>query len=340
MPGLSPDAPIEERLNRLNLVHPDDEEIYAMTPERLTDLFSHTTGHINEAKLIKSMIWQDYERLQSGELVPIYSNIRGYWYERLKPVLGRARAYAGEPDSGLRKQYNIMIRAFRQMVLGYQLFRYADFGFKDDRAPLRHIGEVLPNYILCAEKTGHFPFLQDMAEQYGITIISFHGQPSALSTEYLIADLVKAGVDLAGPLPVFTIVDFDPAGLSIAENFVEQLEQFGYQGPITPISLVHPKFMSKEQIAANRYPLHVSGSQRKKYLRWLDATAGGLEPYGYGKTYGLEADAMTYPQFEAVFVTELHNHLPDGNADAVRRLALTGQLIDTLITLHTQRVLG
>jgi len=306
------------------------DEIFSMSKTELKQHFSFNNGGFHTSLCIKNLIWQDHGMLERGDLQPFHGNLRSYWYARVKPVLGRAKAktYA--------KKYDMMIDKFVEMVVHKRLFNYADFGFTDEGANNRKLGEVNTHVVCVAEKTGHFPLLKEIKQDYENTIVALGGQPSALSSEYLLGELVQAGFDLGDAIRLLTIVDYDPAGDIIAKSFKHQLQALGFTGEITRIDLAHPDRMSAEQIRLNKFHLSTRHSERTKNQQWA-AKTGGLTAYGHGLFYGLEADAMTWAQLTAAFDQEAVPHLTVPREQVINR-RLKRELIQVLRELLLVRL--
>ena len=307
-----------------------EEDIFEMSRSELREHFGVVSGGVNASLLIKNLIWQDRGKLERGELEPFHGNIRSYWYARVKPVLSRARA------RGATKKYDMMIGQFVGMAMDHDLFDYADFGFHDEGGHNRQLGGGNRHVFLVAEKEGFMPLLQEFLRDYDVTIVALGGQPSALSSEYLVAELKAAGFDPEGPVPLITIVDYDPAGDSIARAFMWQLGAVGFAGELVRIDLVLPERMTAEQIKLNKYPLSRRKSERKKNQKWAGRTRGLLD-HGHGLLYGLEADAMSWSQLLEAFDAEVLPHL-DVPHDQVVRRRLKRELVEVLKELLLVRL--
>ncbi len=308
-----------------------DDEIFTMSKSELREHFGFaTTSGVHTSRLIRNLIWQDHGKLERGELAPMRGNIRSYWYSRTKPVLARAKA------KKWAKKYDMMINQFVTMALHRRIMNYADFGFTDEGAHARTLGTANIRIVCVAEKTGHLPLLQELQQDYDNTIVALGGQPSALSSEYLLHELEQAGLQLSDTIHLLTIVDYDPAGDIIANSFIYHLQALGFTGDVSRIDLAHPDRMSDEQIRLNKYPLSRRKSERKKNQRWA-ARTGGLTAYGHSALYGLEADAMTWEQLTEAFDQEVAPHLNIPRDQVVRR-RLKRELIEVLKELLLLRL--
>jgi hypothetical protein len=240
---------------------------------------SARSGRIVLARLIRNIIWQAYERIQAGTEPPIGGNLRTFWYLWVKPVLART---SGNDDAKM-DPYDVMLRAFSEMVLSLRLFKYADFDFTDENWENRRIGTLRPEQIVFTEKRGWIRFLREVHEQLGTSTLALGGAPSALTSEYT-ADHIRQA---AGPdklVRLIGVVDYDPAGESIATSFRGQLEACGLavEGLET---LIHPRHYSAAELEMFRFPLPTK--QTTKNERWMERT-GGIG----GKPFGLESESM------------------------------------------------
>ena len=134
----------------------------------------------------------------------------------------------------------------------------------------------------------------------------------------LLRELEQAGFTRTEPVPMLTIVDYDPHGALIADSFVYQCGKLGFSAELDRIDLAHPSRMSHDQIRLNRYPLSRRKSERKKNHKWA-AKTGGLSEYGYSALYGLEADAMSWSQLTDAFDEQVGPHLAIPREQIVRR---------------------
>ena len=114
----------------------------------------------------------------------------------MKPVLGRF--WDLNDNKYGDKLYKYLTDIFSDYVGEPHLFRYADFGLVDEAGGFWQVGEQHPTLIVAAEKQGHWKMLQAIAAETGVTVISLGGQPSLMTTEALINQLMTKGVDLDG----------------------------------------------------------------------------------------------------------------------------------------------
>ena len=153
---------IDDILEQLRISEPG-ESIFDMSYYKLRKHFSFAGGGLHTSRLIRNLIWQDHAAIEGGDLPQSHGNIRSYWYERCKPVLARAKARK------FAKKYDMMIGQFVAMVVNHSLFSYSDFGFTDEGAHNRKLGGANRHVFCVAEKSGHMPLLQELADDYDVT---------------------------------------------------------------------------------------------------------------------------------------------------------------------------
>jgi hypothetical protein len=277
-PMVPPGAP-QDVLDRLGIVR-FTQDMRALHRDQLAEAFaSQRSDRIILTRLIRSIIWQVLERIRSGELEPIPGNLRTFWYRHVKPVL----AHIPDDDAAKTDPYETMLAAFTKLIMAEKLCRYAEFDFTDSNWEHRRLGDQRPHILLFAEKRGWMRFLKQAHEQWGVTVLSLGGAPSALTSEYTAAHLrpllkPDTQVHLVG------IVDFDPSGSVIAQAFQNQLAQTGL--PNTHLhTLIHPRHYAPEELTLFRFPL--PAGQTTLTTRWMEQT-GGLN----GEKWGLESESM------------------------------------------------
>ena len=258
-----------------------------MDAEELRGEFGFVSSdRLNVAKLIRNLIWQAYTRIRDGKREKIDSNIRGFWYTDVKPVLSRL----GRNTSG--RQYTERVYDYLlEMVTKHKLFNYADFGFVDETEGMKYIGRTNVHTILFVEKDGLFPIVKRIAEKYDCVGLSTGGYPSILSAEYLIRGMTRF-THLRHHFDILSIVDYDANGWIIEKEFVKQLSSFDVK-EYTLHSIIHPKHLSAEQIEGSKYKL----KDEKKTRTWMGIT-GGVN----GEPFGVEANAFTPKQIESIFL--------------------------------------
>ena len=271
-----------------------DEEIRSMDAEWLRKEFGFvSSGRLNVAKLIRNLIWQAYTRIRDGKRETIDSNIRGFWYTDVKPVLSRL-GLETQGRTYTERVYDYML----EMVTEHRLFNYVDFGFVDETEGMKYIGKTNVHVVLFVEKDGLYPIVRRLAQKYDCVGVSTGGYPSILSAEYLIRGIARY-THLRHHFDVLSIVDYDPNGWIIEKEFVEQLQMFDMKD-YSLHQIVHPKHLSEEQIELSKYRLKAV----KKTESWMKET-GGID----GEAYGIEANAFASKQIEEIFLGHVGERL-------------------------------
>lgn len=271
-----------------------DASIREMNKVSLHECFcTKRSKRINVARLVKNLLWQAYEHIETKKRPTVDGNLRSLWYSDVKPVLSRAGALK-DTDAGYSLLSDLMASMVNQKLLSYRAFDFTDERYDD-----RRIGKKRKHVLLTSEKRGHWRWLKRMQEAHGVTIIALGGQPSLMSTEYFVAEMKKAKMNLTKTIPMFTVVDYDPAGESIAQSFIRQLKCFGVKN-VKRIDLIKPVYMTKEQVELSCYQLSSEAREKAQAAKWVKLT-GGVN----GKPYGMEADAMSTEQLTEVFEKNL-----------------------------------
>ena len=271
---------MNEKLKKLKIVT-SKEDFRTMNQAELRKLFAaRSSGRIILQRLIRGVIWQAYQRINSGLEDPVEGNIRTFWYRFIKPVLSHF-----DDDNSLKSDpYDIMLRVFTEMVMEHKLFNYRDFDFTDENWENRRIGSAYPHIILFTEKRGWIRLLNEQHKKWDVTTLALGGAPSALTSEYTLNSINKAIGKPARVLHLVGIVDWDPSGQIIANSFQEQLRKLGAE-KTTLTTIIHPKHYTESELKIFKYPL--PKRMKTKTATWLEQT-GGIN----GKAIGLESESM------------------------------------------------
>ena len=283
---------IQERLKNTGIRH-YDVLIHDQKKNWLIKKFSDGADEypVNVARLIRNIVWQQRERIISGEKGKLDELIRTFWYMYIKPTLSRAGALAVQVD-----QYKQLSAQIADMVTEFDLMRYRDLGFTDDNLPHRFVGTINPHIIIFSEKIGHQNFLQKFYNKFNVSIISLGGQPSLLNSEYFVEDIKKSGVNLKRSFYLFSIVDYDTSGYIIQNAFLNNLEYYGLKNLIVN-NIVNPDMLSPEEIYHSRYKIPVKSmeTKNKKWLKHIKNMNYKNQKYlvDGNDIYGLEAESIS-----------------------------------------------
>ena len=287
--------PIDVRLRREGIYY-YKEIIHLQPKEWLIKEFGPGKKYpVNVNHLMKNIIWQVRTRIIQKQQPPVEGLIRSFWYLYIKPVLARTNSLSKTVD-----QYSQMIQTFVRLIQYCDLMRYKDIGFTDDNQNDRKLG-INNHIILFAEKAGHYPLLQRIAQDSEITILSLGGQPSLLSAEYFTDEMKAQGIDIRKSFYTFSLVDYDTSGWIIKEAFLNDLNFFGLKH-IQHKDLILPDIFTKEEIELNKYPIPTSKEMQDKNKKWLQES-GGIN----GQLYGLETDAVPIKKIEELFFAEIED---------------------------------
>lgn len=256
-----------------------EKDVRLMSRDELAVHFASQSGRIVLTRVLKSVIWQAYEKIQAGEEDLGGGNIRTFWYRWVQPTL----AHMHDDDGHKTDPYRIMTEMFSELILEHKLFRYKDFDFADDNWSDRLVGEQRPAFLVFSEKRGWTRFLKRLHRDLGVSVLALGGFPSALTSEYT----THALKEVLGPdasVKLIGIVDYDFSGALIAESFREQLEAAGLVVESME-TMIHPKHYKAEEIEMFKVPL--PRTQKTKLRKWLEKI-GGVG----GEAYGLEAESM------------------------------------------------
>jgi len=295
------------------------EEIKKRFPGRLKliqDKQNSKADGVNDARLIRTFIWQSYLMIKSHELTPMKGNMRTFWYRELGPLLKYHGLYEedrfeGEklPDEVMkiiedfhddearvielervfkgqgRELYLLdkMSKSFDDFVLN-GFFRFQDeFEFQDPREAFRIIGVKRPRYIFFTEKEGLFWLCKEIAKTYGISAVASHGEPGYLTMEYF-SDALKAK-DVRN-VEIGSLTDYDPWGYNIAKSFGKKMETSIFGFGVNRTSLTSINLFSDYALEHKKRNLNnVSPSKVAQVDAWMEITNGI-----HGTRYGMHVD--------------------------------------------------
>jgi len=321
-----------------------DEKIHEQKKEWLIDKFKkgRKTYPVNVTKLVRNVIWQLKERIQSGERRPLKELIRTCWYMYIKPTLFRAGALSRTTD-----QYSVLTDNLAYLVAKRKLMSYTDIGFRDQNRSNRKIG-INANIILFSEKASPQDFLREMHEKYQVTVIILGKQPSVLSSEYFVNDLKARGVNLRRSFYLFSIVDFDPSGWIVRNSFINQLKAFGIKN-IKYLDCIHPDMLTPFEIEMSKYRVPAKKDMVKKNKNWLKEVekmnynnfkhmAPVPDPRRKGKTetYGLESESVSSERLKKVLDEKLEPLV--GKSERILKIYQLEQFNETMKSLMIQKL--
>ena len=277
-----PDTTQEELEKRLKAqgIARLQKDIRLMNREELAQHFaSKNSGRIILTRLIKSIIWQAYEKIQAGEEDLGGGNIRTFWYRWVQPTL----AHMHDDDSHKTSPYQVMTEMFSDLVMNEKLLRYRDFDFTDENWNNRFIGSERGDILIFSEKRGWMRFLTRLHKDLGVSVLALGSFPSALTSEYT-SHALQDALGSGKSVRLIGIVDYDFSGALIAKSFRTQLEATGLKIHSMQ-TMIHPKHYESQEIQMFKVPL--PKRQKTKLAAWLKKT-GGID----GQPFGLESESM------------------------------------------------
>ena len=292
-------------------------DIKTFSRERMLSCFrQYGVNEINKKRVIKNILYQLWRWIKKGIEAKGDGNIRSLWYQ-VKTVLAYHSDIleAGDVDTF----YNTL----QEMIEEKELFRYKDFGFFDETADWRAVGEKLPHVLLVTEKKGLLFFIQSMATAVGASYMTLKGEPTMIAMEYFGDELrEKCG---GRPLTILCVTDIDPAGDSIQRNLAKGLAKTN--AIERTVRLVDTSLYTDQQIKIIRWQTAhylqkgdeikpappTSKSWLTKALKWFETMQDPRllefkdQADGWTKVtiYGIEADSADRLKVEARFLAEV-----------------------------------
>lgn len=316
-------------------LHPDDwkrlrsnvefeaVDLELATTAEILALFPGTSGDrpgsVNDARLIRTYLWQLWLKIQTKQAPPVEGNIRSTWYQALEPfyqkhdLIDRKALLQSSLQQleeapikgiGIRKRTSEADRIATNMteILGEfiysHVFRFSDFLYQE---PIDHralVGRDKPRNLYFTEKEGLWRLAKELHEDKlnlgnSISVMASNGQPSLLALDYFCQGLINRGVRriVAG-----CFSDFDPWGYLIAQGLDDKLRFLGFD--VTTYYLTSASLFSPQQIAHGRDFSNLDPINDKALLtlvnNWL-AVTNGVD----GRPIGLHIDVLSSGQKSA-----------------------------------------
>ena len=213
-------------------IHWDSPDLKTATTEQVLAEYPAPAGgkddapQINDARLLRTMIWQSWIKIQASLMLPIEGNLRSYWYQVVKPFYRRHNLleHGRSPRSTGDAIGAIMNEAFADYV-SRRVFEYTG-AFQFYSADLFwQRGKDQPRILLFFEKRGMYKWAEWAYKNIArISYMASRGQPSFLELEKFSKDFAdgKVGTFVIGGFP-----DWDPYGWKIMEELDAKLRFLG-----------------------------------------------------------------------------------------------------------------
>lgn len=258
---------------------------------------------VNDAKFIRTFVWQFVVGVLGGRERPVRGNLRSVWYRELRAVLFRLKLLEYNDDPGddgtvdevrLGKPTNrgaylldVMEEAFQQMFLA-GFFRYSDLQVYDARENFWVLGKERAGIVFFTEKEGLYWLCREIQARFGVTVIASRGSPIWITVDYMVAALRRRGVS---NVLLVCLSDYDPWGYDMGRQVqvkfadpVFDLRRVGMD-MLTRLSLFSPQRLesSKRYLLVGhpdpKDPVH------EFVMAWV-ARTGGI----HGEPYGIHVD--------------------------------------------------
>ena len=200
--------------------HPDLtlQRFHDMTKEEAWDLF-HWGKNINITQLVYSIILA-----ATKERWTETRGVREFWYNPVKPIVYRLGGDTRELDE---KDLDRVLSEKISELVKSGLITYKQLGIVDYRTQRMLYesidrAECWKDVILFVEKDSAYVHLRPLKELLNITLASGGGVSKTACAEDL-TNKLEPGHEYR----IFTVVDYDPYGTFIGEEFVQKLQLMG-----------------------------------------------------------------------------------------------------------------
>jgi hypothetical protein len=261
-----------------NLFSLDREAIIKLFPPAVRssdDPKQHPKSPVNDAMLMRTLIWQVFLLTLAGQRAPLEGNLRSCWYQIVEPFYTMKQLlelpagpsalllldttslltlfrreqkeeetlelYGSISEGGRHGAYvlGLMAACFDEFIFN-RIFTFVEpFKFFDPRSNFHIIGQKTPSFVLFTEKEGLWKFIQRLAKEKGISAMASHGEAGLLTLEYFTNQLKG---HYCSYIRLCALNDFDPWGWEIGVNAKRnmQLNAFGNveeDGSIAPLQV-------------------------------------------------------------------------------------------------------
>jgi len=258
--------------------------------ETLIALFRQN-GRLVHTALLRTLVWQTLGLVLAEVEDPVCGNIRSFWYQFVDPLYSRHKLYkevrsndpsyqrfleqADEallrgPEDQVKKEYTAKLneQTLQEFVLE-GIFKYSGpFQFKDSKADQGLVGRGTASIVLVCEKEGLFGFIRQAYDEQGISVMCSNGNPSTLSLEHFIDQLKAKKI---ANISLGCLVDYDPKGYEIGEDFRAKFQMFGLKLRSFNI-LTSLELFTDNSLIENSYALPKPEGKAAK--AWFEKTGG------------------------------------------------------------------
>ncbi len=247
---------------------------------------------VNDSRLIRTMLWQSWIKIQAGVDDPVDGNIRSYWYQRVEPFYRKHDLLEVKTrERNGRASATSVAETMTDIVgefVAHRIFEYGGaFNFEPGMESLVKKGRDFPRILFFTEKEG-LKKLADHAFKYAtISYVVSKGQPSFVNLEYFAKRFIGSRV---GTMVIGAFCDWDPWGLQIAEQMDAKMRFLGKSigFKVETYMLTSRKLFMEEDILA-AHDLSTEPEHAKVVAHWM-AWGGGID----GKPLAIHLDVMPF----------------------------------------------
>lgn len=321
-----------------------DEDISKMDLKTLREHFGYKKGSIQTGVFCRNVVWQVWRFTQAGKPPPFVvlgGNVRSLRYHVKTITETHTRSFGKNTD--FHKNFG---QALSDLT-GAGLLSYRDLNFIDNNRINRWVAPSYgaKNIVVMAEKRAFSDELLRVGKKHGVTVQCTGGNASRVTVETMLLEMADNGHDLTEPFVVFAMVDFDPEGWNIAQEFVNQMFElglskvksfwpYGRDKPRQPwIDIVSVSEVGTDFLDQQRHPFRVK--KKKVTAEWITAT-GGLYGQG-GKEWALSSEAFL-GSLDEHLSSKLKKILPEDYK--YHKIEAMSSLIHPLTNYAAEKLLG
>lgn len=281
-------------------IHWDSPDLKTATTEQVLAEYPSTSKDqlVNDARLLRTMVWQNWVKIQATLILPIEGNLRSFWYQIVKPFYRRHNLL--EHRRHPRSTGDAISAAMNEALADFVVRRIFEYGgaFRFNSADIFwQRGKDQPRILLYFEKRSMIDLCKWVYKNIAkISYMASRGQPSYLELEKFSKDFAdgRVGTFIIGAFP-----DWDPYGWKIAEELDAKLRFLGervardkktgewIQFKVKTYMLTSAKLFTEEDVASGDDLTLWPQKYQPMIKEWL-AKGGGVN----GKPIALSMDAI------------------------------------------------
>ena len=276
---------------------------------------------INDSRLLRTMTWQSWIKIQATLMLPVDGNLRSFWYQVVKPFYRRHNLleHGRSPKSTGDAVSEAMNEALGEFVFR-RIFEYGGAFQFHSADVFWQRGKDQPRILLFFEKRGMYDLCKWAYKSIAkISYMASRGQPSFLELEKFSKEFAdgRVGTFIVGGFP-----DWDPFGWKIMEELDAKLRFLGervardkktgewIQFKVKTYMLTAAKLFTEEDIASGDDLSLWPPEYQEMVKDWL-AKGGGVN----GKPIALSIDSIPVPKMK-VLIERFVGYAEGGQMDS------------------------